>query len=191
VNSGQWAVEFVKSCAALGDLPDDRVSEVALMGRSNVGKSSLLNSLAGRRHLAHTSRTPGRTRLLNLFQVTPGAFRLVDCPGYGYAQAARELRAQWGELIGQYLENRPNLRRVALLVDSRLEPQALDLQANDWLRHRGVPVQLVATKWDRLSGNQRTQAKKRLSAAFGAMPLGYSSVTHEGRDELRQALARA
>ncbi len=189
MKSASWAVEFVKSCAALGDLPADGVAEVALLGRSNVGKSSLLNSLAGRRHLAHTSRTPGRTRLLNLFQVSPGAFRLVDCPGYGYARAARTLRAAWGELIGQYLENRPNLRRVALLVDGRLEPQPLDLQALEWFRHRGLPVQLVATKWDRLSGNQRTQAQKRLSEAFGAAPLGYYSVTHEGRDELRRALA--
>lgn len=183
-----WHVEFVKSCAAATDFPDDAVPEAALLGRSNAGKSSLLNSLAGRHELARTSRTPGRTRLLNLFTVEGGGLRLVDCPGYGYARASRSLQAEWGALTSEYMQRRANLALAVLLVDARLEPQALDLEAMAWLRQRPLPVQLVATKWDRLSGNQRTQAQKRLAAAFGATPLGYSSVTHAGREELRRAL---
>ncbi|MGH9393298.1 MAG: ribosome biogenesis GTP-binding protein YihA/YsxC [Terriglobales bacterium] len=183
-----WTVRFVKSCSALQDLPPAATPEVALLGRSNVGKSSLLNSLAGRKQLARTSRTPGRTRLLNLFSVNEGQFLLVDCPGYGYAQAARNLRAQWAGLIEQYLSARPQLRLALLLVDARLDPQPLDLDAAQWLRQRSLPLQIVATKWDRLSGNQRPAALRRLESALAAPVLGYSSVTHEGRDRLRARL---
>lgn len=183
-----WSVAFLKSCSALSDLPRDAVPEAALLGRSNVGKSSLLNTLAGERRLARVSRTPGRTRLLNLFTVNGSALRLVDCPGYGYAAAPRTLREQWGALVGDYLEQRQNLRLVALLVDGRLEPQTLDLEACAWLQGRGLSLQLVATKWDRLSGNQRAAAGHRLEAAFAARPLPFSSVTGEGREALRLVL---
>ncbi|MGH9483343.1 MAG: ribosome biogenesis GTP-binding protein YihA/YsxC [Terriglobales bacterium] len=184
----QWQIEFLKSCAALSGLPGDAAPEAALLGRSNVGKSSLLNTLAGQRQLARVSRTPGRTRLLNLYSVNDGRLRLVDCPGYGYAAASRSLRRAWGELIGDYLEQRANLRLAVLLVDSRLEPQPLDLEACDWLRGRAMPLQLIATKWDRLSGNQRAAAARRLAEAFGAEPLPFSSVTGEGGAELQRRL---
>ncbi|HWG38796.1 MAG TPA: ribosome biogenesis GTP-binding protein YihA/YsxC [Terriglobales bacterium] len=188
-SSATWQVEFVKSCSALSDLPGEGPSEVALLGRSNVGKSSLLNSLAGRGKLARTSRTPGRTRLLNLFDVNQGQLLLVDCPGYGYAKAGRSLREQWTGLVEQYLSSRrPQLLLALLLVDGCIEPQALDLEAAVWLRAHAIPLGIVATKWDRLSGNQRPLALRRFEAAFAAPVLGYSSVSHAGRDELRKRL---
>lgn len=184
-----WQVEFVKSCSALSDLPGEGPPEVALLGRSNVGKSSLLNSLAGRGKLARTSRTPGRTRLLNLFDVNQGQLLLVDCPGYGYAKAGRSLREQWTGLVEQYLSSRrPQLLLALLLVDGCIEPQALDLEAAAWLRAHAIALAIVATKWDRLSGNQRPLALRRFEAAFAAPVLGYSSVSHVGRDELRRRL---
>jgi len=183
-----WRTAFLKSCSRIEDLPGDRVPEIALLGRSNVGKSSLLNSLAGAQQLARTSGTPGRTRLLNLFSVQEGRLRLVDCPGYGYARAARSLRTEWAGLMEQYLTHRSQLALALLLVDGRLEPQALDLDAAAWLRARQIPLQLVATKWDKLSGNQRPLALRRFADAFAAPVLGYSSVSHAGRDELRSLL---
>ncbi len=172
----------------MGDLPQDGAPEIALVGRSNVGKSSLLNALAGQHNLARTSRTPGRTRLLNLFTVNGGLVRLVDCPGYGYAKAARHERAGWGELVEAYLSEREALRLVLLLVDARLKPQAPDRDMAGWLRRRGRALQLVSTKWDRLSGNERPVARRELEAAFAATPLGFSSVSAEGREALRQAV---
>ncbi|HXR96636.1 MAG TPA: ribosome biogenesis GTP-binding protein YihA/YsxC [Terriglobales bacterium] len=181
----RFEVAFVKSCSAITDLPLDSLPEVAILGRSNVGKSSLLNSLAAQKKLAKTSRTPGRTRLLNLFAVNGDWLRLVDCPGYGYAKVSHTERAKWGALIEPYLAERPNLAAAVLLVDSMLEPQPLDLDLNDWLRGRQIPTLLVATKTDRLSGNQLAQAMRQLTAAFGAAPLAYSSVRDTGGDALR------
>lgn len=186
----EFRVTFEKSCASLGDLPPDGAPEIALVGRSNVGKSSLLNALAGQHNLARTSRTPGRTRLLNLFAVNRGLVRLVDCPGYGYAKASRRDRAGWGDLVEAYLSEREALRLVLLLVDARLKPQALDQDMAAWLRRRGRTVQLVATKWDRLSGNQRPVARRELEGAFAAAPLEFSSISGEGREALRQAVVR-
>lgn len=184
----EFHVTFEKSCAALGDLPQDGAPEIALVGRSNVGKSSLLNALASQHQLARTSRTPGRTRLLNLYGLNGGALRLVDCPGYGYAKAARHERAGWGELVEAYLSGRESLRLVLLLVDARRQPQALDCDMAKWLRRQGRAVQLVATKWDRLSGNERPLARRELEAAFVAAPLGFSSVSGEGGEALRRVV---
>ena len=187
----KFKATFLKSCSALENLPDDAVPEVALLGRSNVGKSSLLNTLAGEHQLAQTSRTPGRTRLLNLFEINDGILRLVDCPGYGYAKIAREQRIGWGELIEPYLEQRENLQFCVLLVDSMIVPQRLDLELHAWLRQHQRPTLLVATKCDRLSGNQRPQAIKRLREAFGEEPLPFSSTSALGRDALRQRILNA
>lgn len=183
----RFEASFFKSCSALGDLPDSGWPEVALLGRSNVGKSSLLNTLAAQAHLAKTSRTPGRTRLLNYFAVNSVLY-LVDCPGYGYAQVARTQREEWGALIWSYLETRPQLRLCVLLADAMIPPQHSDLSLHAWLRQRSIPVQLVATKWDRLRPSQRARNRRDMEAAFGATPLPFSSVTGEGRDTLRQAV---
>lgn len=186
-SSARFCIEFWKSCAAFGDFPASEQPEAAILGRSNVGKSSLLNSLAGAA-VAHTSRTPGRTRLLNLYRVNPCSLVLVDCPGYGYARVSRTERESWAAMIEPYLSRRPNLKLALLLVDGMLPPQAMDLDLNAWLRAQEIPVQIVATKWDRLSGNQRPQARATLLAAFGAEPLPFSAHTHLGREDLRNRL---
>jgi GTP-binding protein len=194
VAGAAWRVAFVRSCGAARDLPADATPEAALLGRSNVGKSSLLNALAGQPHLARTSQTPGRTRLLNLFDVRYGAaghLRLVDCPGYGYARVGKHERERWSALIEAYLERRANLRLAVLLVDANVPPQALDREACAWLRGRGLPLRLVATKCDRLSGNRRVQALRRLAEALGEAPLPFSSVAPLGQAELRRAIESA
>lgn len=178
---------FVYGCAALDALDRSPTPEVALLGRSNVGKSSLLNALVGRRPLARVSRTPGRTRELNFFQF--GAWRLVDCPGYGFARVSRSVWSEWGPLVTGYLERREQLRLCVLLVDAELAAQPMDLDLFRWLRHRGRPVQLVATKCDRLSGNGRTVALRRLTDDFGQAPLLVSGRTGAGIAELRRAIA--
>ncbi|MGH9518270.1 MAG: ribosome biogenesis GTP-binding protein YihA/YsxC [Terriglobales bacterium] len=179
----RFQVQFWKSCAALSDFPTSSAPEIAVLGRSNVGKSSLLNSLAGA-DLAHTSRTPGRTRLLNLYQINQGRAVLVDCPGYGYARVSRTERESWAAMIEPYLARRPNLKLALLLVDGMLPPQAMDLDLNAWLREHAIPALVIATKWDRLSGNQRPPALARLRAAYGGEPLPYSARTHLGREDL-------
>lgn len=186
----RFDASFLKSCGSLADLPSDGKPEVALLGRSNVGKSSLLNALAARPGLAKTSGTPGRTRLLNYFLVAPG-FYLVDLPGYGYARAAKTERQQWGALIGDYLETRRELRLCVLLVDGMIPPQRSDLDIHAWLRSLGRPIQLVATKWDRLRPNQRAGSQRAIQTAFGATPLPFSSVTGLGRDALRGIVTSA
>lgn len=183
----RFHLQFWRSAASLADFPASTAPEVVILGRSNVGKSSLLNSLAGSA-IAHTSRTPGRTRLLNLYQVNHGAAVLVDCPGYGYARVSQAERARWAAMIEPYLANRPNLALALLLVDAMLPPQPMDLDLLGWLRTRDLPFQLVATKCDRLSGNQRPHALARLQSAFAAAPLPFSARSHEGRDPLRQVI---
>lgn len=183
----RFEASFLKSCSALGDLPATGWPEVALLGRSNVGKSSLLNTLAGQAHLAKTSGTPGRTRLLNYFAINDQLY-LVDCPGYGYAQVARTQREAWGTLMQTYLETRQELRLCVLLADALIPPQRSDLGLHAWLRQRGIPVQLVATKWDRLRPSQRARTRREIETAFGAAPLPFSSITAEGRDALRHAI---
>lgn len=183
----RFSLQFWKSCSSLADFPEPLAPEAAILGRSNVGKSSLLNSLAGS-DIAHTSRTPGRTRLLNLYKVNQGVSVLVDCPGYGYARVSRTERESWSAMIEPYLAGRPNLALALLLVDAMLPPQAMDEDLFAWLRTRQIPTQVIATKCDRLSGNQRPHALARLQAAFGESPLPFSARTHAGRDALRQLL---
>ncbi|WP_447971988.1 ribosome biogenesis GTP-binding protein YihA/YsxC [Nitrospira sp. Kam-Ns4a] len=190
------AAEFIKSCRGPGEFPAERLPEVACVGRSNVGKSSLLNSLLRRQGLAQVSGTPGKTRLLNLYRVTTGdpRFRrlyLVDLPGYGYAKVGKAERARWAPMIEAYLTGRPELRGVLLLVDAR-GPQPQDQTALGWLQGAGLATVLVATKIDKLSRGERA-AQLAAIRRFLALPpetplIPYSAVTHEGRDELWAAL---
>ncbi|MEW6543963.1 MAG: ribosome biogenesis GTP-binding protein YihA/YsxC [Nitrospirota bacterium] len=188
--------EFVRSCLKPEQFPREPLREVALVGRSNVGKSSLLNSLLHRRGLAKVSRTPGKTRAVNFFLVTTDdpqvrRFYLVDLPGYGYAKAPKSVRISWGPLIERYLADRPQLRGVFQLVDARrIEPQ--DRDTFQWLLGTaGTPV-LVATKVDKLSRTQRSTSLAAMREIFGAAarlgPIPYSSITHEGREELWAAI---
>jgi GTP-binding protein len=156
---------FVTSADRVDQLPASR-AEVAVAGRSNVGKSSLLNALAGRRDLARTSSTPGRTRLLNQFALAGGG-TLVDLPGYGYAKASKVDRAAWQRRTERYLLDRDGLRMVLLLVDGEVGPTALDQDMLAWLREHGVPHTVVATKHDKVKSSRRERRKREVAEACG------------------------
>ena len=145
--------EFISSAAKKGQYPPPDMPEIAFAGRSNVGKSSLLNLLTGRRNLAKVSATPGKTRLINFFCIND-SFRIVDLPGYGYAKVARGMSEDWGKMMEDYLESRQNLLCVIQLVDSRHEPTGQDRQMYDYLRYYGLSGVVVATKIDKLSKNE-------------------------------------
>jgi GTP-binding protein len=190
------SAEFVKSCERPDQFPKDRLPAVAFIGRSNVGKSSLINSLLRRKGLARVSRTPGKTQLINVFLVTTDDpkvrhFYAVDLPGYGYAKVSKAVRAGWQPMIEQYLTGYEELRGVLLLVDSR-GTERQDAEAVDWLLRSGLPVLLVATKSDKLSRSERPRCLEALRNAFDlpeeADVVAYSSVTHEGRDALWQVI---
>jgi len=190
------AAEFLRSCVQPDDFPRDGLPEVAFVGRSNVGKSSLINSMVRRKALAKVSRTPGKTRAVNFFKITtddPGlkAFYLVDLPGYGYAKAAKSVIAQWGPMIERYLEGRFQLRAVVQLVDAR-GIEGHDVSTYRWLCERVRRPVLVATKVDKLSRSERTGSLAAMRDTFrlpqSHPPLAHSSVTHEGRDELWQVI---
>lgn len=143
------SAEFERSFARAGDCPADAVPEIAFIGRSNVGKSSLLNLLTGQKKLARVSQTPGCTQLVNFFRINRD-FRFVDLPGYGFAKVPKGGRAFFQQLVADYLLERPNLRCVFVLIDSRLEPQRIDLEFLAWLAETGRAFDLVFTKTDKL-----------------------------------------
>jgi GTP-binding protein len=161
-------LRFLLSADSLDALPATP-AEVAIVGRSNVGKSSLLNALANRTNLAHVSKTPGRTQLLNCFTVgspNPGSASVptvVDCPGYGYASVSRTLRASWQRMIEGYLLGRTELAMVMALVDGEIGPTKLDVQLLGWLRDQAVPHTVVATKHDKVRSSKREQRKRELA----------------------------
>lgn len=156
--------QFVKSVFALKDLPNDRLPEIAIAGKSNVGKSSIMNKILKKRNLAKTSQTPGKTRCLNYFQVTPekrGPFYFVDLPGYGYAKVAQSMRDEWAKLIDGYLAMSDRPAGVIALFDSRREPTDVDMDWIAWLGEWGKPYLVVLTKCDKLTNNEKSQSVKR------------------------------
>jgi GTP-binding protein len=154
---------FVTSADTIERLPDSP-AEVTVVGRSNVGKSSLLNAVAGRNGLAKTSKTPGRTQLLNQFALEGTGGTLVDCPGYGYAKTSKSTRESWGEMIERYLLEREELTMVLVLVDAEVGPTKLDTQMLEWLRAEALPHSVIATKLDKVKSNARPKRKKELAA---------------------------
>ena len=177
---------FVTSADRLERLPETR-AEVAVVGRSNVGKSSLINALANRKALANVSKTPGRTQLLNCFALPDGA-TLVDCPGYGYAKVSKAKRADWGQMIERYLVGREALRMVMVLVDGEVGPTKLDQSILEWLRDEGLPHQVVATKHDKVKAKARDKRKRELAAGCGLEPgdvVWVSAERNVGIDRLR------
>lgn len=156
---------FLRSAETVAGLPASP-REVAVIGRSNVGKSTLVNALAGRSGLAYTSKSPGRTQLLNCF-ATPDGATLVDLPGYGYAKVPAKLRAQWRARMEQYLLERENLRMVLALVDAEVGPTTSDVEWLTWLRVHEVPFTVVATKWDKVKSSARTRRKRDLATGCG------------------------
>jgi GTP-binding protein len=185
------SAEFIKSAFNEEDWPRDRLPEVAFLGRSNVGKSSLINSLLDVRGLARTSSTPGRTQSLNFFLINK-RFRFVDLPGYGYARVPQKVRAAWGEIVTRYLANRSQLVLSIHIVDSRHEPTTLDLQLREWLQHFAKPLMTVATKSDKLSENELRKNVERARRALGSgTVITYSATTGRGRDEVWRAIEKA
>jgi GTP-binding protein len=183
-------LQFVMSADAVAQLPATR-AELAVVGRSNVGKSSLINALGNRKALAHVSKTPGRTRLLNLFEVGDEG-TLVDCPGYGFASAPAALRRNWQGMIEGYLLERENLTMIVLLVDGEIGPTKLDVQMLAWLRGNALPHSVVATKHDKVKASQRENRKRDLAAACDLEPgdvVWVSAAKGTGIDRLR-SLAR-
>jgi GTP-binding protein len=170
--------------------PDSALPEIAFAGRSNVGKSSLLNRLVRRKAFARVSRTPGRTREINFFEVNH-TFVLVDLPGYGYARISKERRAEWRPLIEGYLRQSPNLRGVVQLIDVRREPSEDDLQLLDFLGEIGTPTIVAITKVDKLSSSALTPRVRELTAALGLdedQVIPFSATTGLGRDDLAVAI---
>jgi GTP-binding protein len=162
-------LQFVTSADRLDRLPPTR-AEVAVVGRSNVGKSSLLNALAGRTGLAHVSKTPGRTQLLNCFAVDGDDATLVDCPGYGYAKAPAKVRGTWQRMIEGYLLGRDELASILVLVDGEIGPTPLDVQMVEWLEHHERPYDLIATKHDKVKASVRERRKRDLAAGLAVAP---------------------
>ncbi|MBO6509069.1 MAG: YihA family ribosome biogenesis GTP-binding protein [Roseibium sp.] len=188
----QW--DFLTSVVDMADLPEATGAEIAFAGRSNVGKSSLINALTGRKGLARTSSTPGRTQMLNFFVAPETPLTIVDMPGYGYAQAPKELVEAWTELVFSYLRGRPNLRRVILLIDSRHGLKKNDLETMDLLDRAAVVYQVVLTKSDKIKPTQLTRliedTQKALAKRVAAHPeiVATSSEKNKGIDELRAEL---
>lgn len=184
------SIEFTRSAPGWSSLPKDRRAEIAFVGRSNVGKSSLLNALVGRKNLARTSATPGKTQALNFYLVNgDGGFYFVDLPGFGYAKVSQNQRAAWQRLIGRYVTEREELKVIFQLIDSRHEPTKLDLELLEIMRGSPVPRVVLLTKSDKLGKNQQrsrvSQLKKRL-AKFGIeIPIVLTSAEKkEGLDEI-------
>ena len=178
------SARFITSAGIGSELPERRPYEIAIVGKSNVGKSSLINSLCGRNKLAKTSATPGKTRLINFFLLNE-EFYLVDLPGYGYAAAPKAEQEKWGRLMEEYLSS-GRVSHIYMLIDIRHEPTALDRQMFGYIIYYSIPYTLIATKADRLAKTKRRQAANAAAKLLGAPPyaVAYSSETGDGREEL-------
>lgn len=184
-------VEFIISGTKLEQLPASEIPEYAFVGRSNVGKSSLINALCGRNALARVSKQPGKTQTINFFKVND-AWHLVDLPGYGYAKVSKEMRADWDKMIFDYLKNRRQLVAAMVLIDARIPPQNNDLEFINSLGEKKIPFVMVFTKTDKLKKNDKNQLVPKFGKAmkehWEELPPTFltSSLSGEGIDELLQ-----
>ena len=185
--------EFVMAASDVRDLPAPVYAELAFAGKSNVGKSSLINTLAARRNLARTSSTPGRTRQLCLLRLAlrEGTIDFIDLPGYGYAKVSKAERRSWGDMIERFLERRPGLRGVVVIVDVRRGIGDDDRQLLEFLDSLGHASVVVATKLDKLPGSKQKPALLELAKSTGRKVIGFSAESGTGRDELLRRLLSA
>ena len=174
-------------CGVTSKLPDTGMPEVAFAGKSNVGKSSLINGLMNRKSLARTSGQPGKTQTINFYKVN-GEMYLVDLPGYGYAKVSQAKKEKWGKMIEKYLHTSKNLKAVFLLIDIRHEPSANDRQMYDWILHNGYEPIIIATKLDKLKRSQVQKhlkmVREGLQVKKGTAVIAYSAETKQGREEI-------
>lgn len=185
------SARFVKSAKQANDFPKDRKPEIAFCGRSNSGKSSLLNALTNSQGLARTSSSPGRTQLINFFLVD-GQTYYVDLPGYGYAKVPKGIRDTWGEMIENYLRNREPLKLAIMLVDSRIPPTDSDRTMKEWLDHFGIPNLVVLTKSDKISRNEMTKAVRTCAETLQTKEIiAFSAITGFGKDAVLKKIRDA
>ena len=180
-------------CGITSKLPENTLPEIAFAGKSNVGKSSLINGIMNRKSLARTSAQPGKTQTINFYNVND-AFYLVDLPGYGYARVSEEVKAKWGKMVERYLRQSRQLKAVFLLIDIRHEPSANDRQMYDWIISQGYHPIIIATKLDKLKRSQVPSALKtvreRLKAGKETIILPFSALTKQGREEIYEVIDR-
>ena len=178
-------------CGITSKLPDNILPEIAFAGKSNVGKSSLINGIMNRKSLARTSSQPGKTQTINFYNVNE-VFYLVDLPGYGYAKANQEVKAQWGKMIERYLHSSKQLKAVFLLIDIRHDPSANDKQMYQWMRHYGFDPIIIATKLDKINRSQIQKQLKAIRVGLEAQKdtiiIPYSSLSKQGREEIYDLL---
>lgn len=178
-------------CGITSKIPDTRLPEIAFAGKSNVGKSSLINSLMNRKSLARTSEKPGKTQTINFYNINDALY-LVDLPGYGYAKVPESERVKWGKMIEHYLHTSRQLKAVFLLVDIRHRPSGNDKMMYDWMVHQGFHPIIIATKLDKLKRSQVSKCVKEvregLGTAQGDLVIPFSSVTRQGREEVWQLM---
>lgn len=180
-------LELETVCGITSRLPENTLPEIAFAGKSNVGKSSLINALMNRKSFARISATPGKTQTINYYNINRELY-LVDLPGYGYAKVSVKEKEQWGKMVERYLHSSKQLRAVFLLIDIRHDPSANDRMMYDWILHQGYQPIIVATKLDKIKRSQKEKQLKLIRQGLGLVPgtlvIPFSSVTKQGRDEI-------
>lgn len=185
--------EYITSAVDKSQYPKDNLPEIALAGRSNVGKSSFINKLLGRKHLVRTSSKPGKTRTLNFYKIND-QFYFVDVPGYGYAKVSKKEREKWGRMMEDYFETRKQLKAVVLIIDSRHLPTKDDLQMYEFVMYLNIPLVIIATKVDKLSKNKLNKNLNDIKKAFHGLDdvpiIPFSAVTGANKEKVWHELKR-
>ena len=179
--------EFIKSAPNLKECPDFKLPEVAMIGRSNVGKSSFINTLTNRKALAKTSNTPGKTRLINLYNIN-NQFIIADLPGYGYAKISKTEQERWRKILEEYLVKREELKFVFQLIDARHDIQNNDLQMRSWLEYQNIPIVTIATKVDSMKKNEAAKSIQNLTKVLNTEVIAFSSKSGVGKDKILSIL---